>query len=88
MHWLSILRYGSMAMLLNNMEFLNHRLLEWMPDLLEVYQLRDIEIAFYRLLQVQLKSSLSSTQIDLIKPYLEEAYGVLLRSKSTLQPSV
>lgn len=86
-HWLSILRYGSMAMLCDNIEFLNQRILEWMPDLLEVYQLRDIEIAFYRLLQVQIKSTLSPTQIDLIKPYLEEAYGVLLRSKSTLQLS-
>ncbi len=87
LHWLSILRYSAMAMLFNNIEYLNHRILEWMPDLVEVYQLRDIEIAFFRLLQVQLKSDLSAEQVKLLKPYLEEAYGVLLRTKPAFQPS-
>jgi hypothetical protein len=84
-HWLSILRYSAMAMLFNNIEFLHHRILEWIPNLVEVYQLRDIEIALYRLLQVQLKSNLSPEQVRLLQPYLEEAYGVLLRTKTALQ---
>lgn len=89
-HWLSILRYASMAMLLNNAEYLSRRILEWLPDLVEVYQLRDMELALYRLLQVQLKSSLSPEQLALIKPYLEEAYAVLLKApaaKPALQKS-
>jgi hypothetical protein len=84
-HWLAILRYGAMAMLLNNTEFLHDRILEWLPDSIEVYQLHDIEIAMYRLLQVQLKNNLSANQLELLKPYLEEAYGVLLRTKPALQ---
>jgi Phycobilisome protein len=86
-HWLSILRYASMAMLLNNAEYLSCRILEWLPDLVEVYQLKDIELALYRLIQVQLKSSLSPEQLALIKPYLEEAYAVLSKSKPALQKS-
>jgi hypothetical protein len=84
-HWLSILRYASMAMLVNNSEYLSRRLLEWLPDLVEVYQLRDIELALYRLILVQLKNTLSPEQLGLIKPYLEEAYAILLKTKPALQ---
>ena len=87
MHWLSILRYAAMGMLLNNSEYLSRRILEWLPDLVEVYQLRDIELALYRLILVQAKSSLSPEQLALIKPYLEEAYAVLLNAKPALQKS-
>lgn len=86
-HWLNILRYSSMAMLLNNPEFLNQRILEWMPDIVQAYQLQAIEKALYRLLQVQLKSSLSPEQLSLVKPYLEEAYTTLMNVKPALQPS-
>jgi Phycobilisome protein len=86
-HWLNILRYSSMAMLLNNPEFLNQRILEWMPDIVQAYQLQAIEKALYRLLQVQLKSSLSPEQLSLVKPYLEEAYTTLMNVKPVLQPS-
>lgn len=87
LHWLSILRYASMAMLLNNPEYLSRRILEWLPELVEVYQLRDIELALYKLIQTQLKSSLSPEQLALIKPYLEDAYGLLLKAKPVLQKS-
>jgi hypothetical protein len=84
-HWLSILRYAAMAMLINNPEYLSRRLLEWLPDLVDVYALRDIELALYRLILVQLKSSLSSEQVAMIKPYLDEAYAILLKTKPALQ---
>jgi hypothetical protein len=72
-------------MLLNNSEFLNQRILEWMPDIVQAYQLQDIEKALYRLLQLQLKSSLSPEQLKLVKPYLEEAYTTLMNVKPALQ---
>jgi Phycobilisome protein len=84
-HWLSIFRYAAMAMLVNNSEYLSRRLLEWLPDLVEVYQLRDIELALYRLILVQLKNTLSPEHLGLIKPYLEEAYAILLKTKPALQ---
>jgi Phycobilisome protein len=86
-HWLNILRYSSMAMLLNNSDFLSQRILEWMPDMVQAYQLQDIEKVLYRCLQTQLKSSLSPEQLGLVKPYLEEAYATLLNVKPALQPS-
>jgi hypothetical protein len=84
-HWLSILRYAAMAMLFNNPEYLRRRLLEWLPDLVAAYQLRDMELAFYRLLQTQLKSNLSPEQMAMLKPYLEDAYAVLLNAQPSLQ---
>jgi hypothetical protein len=74
-----------MAMLFNNPEYLRRRLLEWLPDLVAAYQLRDMELAFYRLLQTQLKSNLSPEQMALLKPYLEDAYAVLLNAQPSLQ---
>jgi hypothetical protein len=71
--------------LLNNSEYLSGRLLEWLPELVDVYQIRDIELALYRLILVQLKNSLSPEQLALIKPYLEEAYTILLKTKPALQ---
>jgi Phycobilisome protein len=86
-HWLNILRYSAMAMLLSDSEFLNQRILEWMPGIVQAYQLQDIEKALYRLLQLQLKNSLSPEQRSLINPYLEEAYTTLVNVQPALQPS-
>lgn len=84
-YWLSVLRYAAMAMLLNNPEYLNRRVLEWLPTVVEVYQLREFVLSFYRLLLEQLKSDLSPEQVALLKPYLEAAYTTLLQTKPTLQ---
>ncbi|MGB8701409.1 MAG: hypothetical protein WCD18_18500, partial [Thermosynechococcaceae cyanobacterium] len=86
-HWLTIFRYAAMAMVLQDSEFLNSRVLEWLPDLAQAYQIRDIELKFYRLLQVQLKSSLSEEHLVLIQPYLEEGYKILLNGKPSLVAS-
>ena len=83
-HWINILRYTAMAMLLDSPEFLNQRILEWMPDIIEAYQLQDVEKAFYRLLQAQLKSTLTPEQLDLLKPHLLAAYVILTNLKPAL----
>ncbi|MCG9892912.1 MAG: phycobilisome protein [Thermosynechococcaceae cyanobacterium MS004] len=86
-HWINILRYSAMAMLLNDQAFLSQRILEWMPDLVQAYQLQDIEKTLYRFLQMQLKNSLSPEQLNLLKPYLEEAHATLLSVTPALQPA-
>ncbi|HEY9825597.1 MAG TPA: hypothetical protein V6D19_09125 [Stenomitos sp.] len=84
-YWLSVLRYAAMAMLLDNPEYLNRRVLEWLPTVVEVYQLQEFVLAFYQLLLEQLKSDLSPEQVALLKPYLEAVYTTLLQTKTTLQ---
>jgi hypothetical protein len=84
-HWISILRYAAMAMLQSDAQFLAEHILNWLPDVVDAYDLRDVEVALYRFLQAQLKSSLPPQQLDLIQPYLEQAYNLLRLKKGTVQ---
>jgi hypothetical protein len=84
-HWISILRYATMAMLQSDAQFLEEHILNWLPDVVDTYELRDVEIALYRFLQAQLKSSLTPPQLDLMQPYLEQAYNLLRLKKGTVQ---
>jgi len=84
-HWLSVLRYCTMAMLLNNQEFLQRRLLEWLTDLVQVHQTQAIEMTLYRLLQTQLKELLAKQQLALLQPFLEQAETTLLRASALAQ---
>lgn len=77
-NWLSIMRYCAMAMLLNNPEFLQRRLLEWLEDIVKVYQTESIEKALYQLLQTRLQKILSQEQMALLNPYLKQAKTTLL----------
>jgi hypothetical protein len=76
-HGLSVMRYCAMAMLINNPEYLQHRLLEWLTDVVKAYQMEAIENHFYELLQASLTQSLSQKQFAVLKPFLEQAKTTL-----------
>lgn len=84
-HWLSVLRYCAMATLLNNPEFLQHRLLEWLTDLVQVHQTQAIEMAIAQLLQTRLQELLSREQIALLQPFLIQAEATLFSTGSLAQ---
>ncbi|MEO0375923.1 MAG: phycobilisome protein [Cyanobacteria bacterium P01_A01_bin.17] len=77
-HWISALRYGAMAMLSNNPEFLRHRLLEWLTDAVQAHQLADLEYQLSQLLEARLKEVLSAHQWTLIQPYLTQTQQILV----------
>lgn len=77
-HWIAVMRYGSMAMLLNNPEFLQHRLLEWLSSPIAVHQTQAIERKISSKLRENLGEILTSTQLKLIEPFLNQADTVLL----------
>lgn len=79
-HWLSVLRYCAMAMLLNNQEFLQRRLLEWLTDIVQAHQTQVVELSLYELLQIRLKEFFSDQQLDLVQPFLAQAEGILLNT--------
>lgn len=84
-HWLSISRYCAMAMLLNNPEFLQRRLLEWLTDLIQTHQIQAIELSVYESLQVHLKKHLSHQQLTLLQPFLAQAKDTLLGTDNLIQ---
>lgn len=80
-HWLAVMRYCAMAMLLNNPEFLQRRLLEWLTDIVKAHQMTKIENRLYELLQDNLKKYLSGSQLALLHPFLEQAQTTLISDK-------
>lgn len=81
-HWLSVMRYCAMAMLLNNPEFLQYRLLEWLTDIVQAHQMESLENHLYELLQANLHKLLTVQQLALVQPFLEQARTTLLDSHS------
>lgn len=76
--WIAVMRYCAFAMLLNNPEFLQHRLLEWLTDIVRAHQMQAIEQTLYKILQEQLAQKLPPRQNELINPFLQQAQQTLL----------
>ncbi len=81
-HWLSVNRYCAMAMLLNNHEFLEHRILEWLTDIVQAYNLSEIENSLYSILVKELNTILSDVQMGYFEPFLTQAKNSLVNAKS------
>ncbi|AFZ37119.1 hypothetical protein Sta7437_3621 [Stanieria cyanosphaera PCC 7437] len=84
-HWLLVMRNCSMAMLLNNPEFLQRRLLEWLAPQIKAHQLQEIETKLYEFLQTSLQQFLSQEQFDLIEPFLLMAQTKLLGERTPIE---
>ncbi|AFZ54090.1 phycobilisome protein [Cyanobacterium aponinum UTEX 3222] len=72
-HWLLVTRYGAMAMLLNNPEFLEHRLLEWLTDIVQAHEYQVISENLHSLLIKKLENVLEDDGIKYIQPFLDQA---------------
>jgi hypothetical protein len=77
-HWISTLRYSSMAMLLSNPEYLQYRLLEWLTEMVEAHELRGIETRLAEILTERLQKDLSAEGFTLLKPFLTQSETILL----------
>ncbi|MDJ0843946.1 phycobilisome protein [Crocosphaera sp.] len=81
-HWISVMRYAAMAMLLNNPDYFRHRLLEWLTDIVQAQDMVTIETHIFENLKQGLEEMLSSEQMLLLNPFLEQAKVTLLETKS------
>jgi hypothetical protein len=84
--WLAVMRYASMAMLLSNSEFLHHRLLEWLTEIVQTQQTREVQARICQLLQARLKQVLPANQLGLIQPLIDQAQITLLGSSTLTTP--
>jgi len=80
-HWIAIMRYASFAMLTNDPEFLQYRLLEWLTPLIETQELKTVERKVYEILQKTLENNLTRRGMELISPLLEQAKDTLLEKE-------
>ena len=77
-HWLLVLRYCAMAMLLNDQAFLEQRLLDWLSGIVEAHQTKKIEATICNLLQTRLKELLSEQARAILQPFLDQAQSILI----------
>ncbi|MEB3213116.1 MAG: hypothetical protein VKL39_17325 [Leptolyngbyaceae bacterium] len=70
---LLIMRYVAMAMLQNDPEILDQKLMAWLRETNAVYNTQAIDAALYPLISRQLASTLTASQLDLVRPYLSTA---------------
>ncbi|MEA5533880.1 phycobilisome protein [Crocosphaera sp. XPORK-15E] len=84
-HWMSVMRYGAMALLLNNPDYFNHRLLEWLTDMVHAQEMVVIETHLFECLKQQLEDSFSSRQMEIINPFLSQAKTILIEPKAQLK---
>lgn len=87
-HWLCVMRYGAMAMLLNNPDYFQHRLLEWLTDVIQAHEMVSVEQRLYELLENRLQQMIDKEQFALLKPFLTQAQTTLLEQKVNNQPVI
>ena len=80
-HGMSVMRYGAMAMLLNNPDYFRHRLLEWLTDIIHAQEMVAIETHIFENLMKGLEEIFTSNQMALLTPFLEQAKMMLLETK-------
>lgn len=73
-----VLRYSSMAMLLNDENFLKERLLNWLEGIMSMRDMRRLNETLYKLLNQELRQQLSPTQLTLIQPLITAAQVTLI----------
>jgi hypothetical protein len=78
-HWLAVIRYCAMAMLTDNHLYLQHRILEWLPEQITAHQLQVIEKSLFNLLQKRLQKVITSEQFTILQPFLEQSKNTLLK---------
>lgn len=78
-HWLLVLRYCAMAMLLNDRAFLEQRLLDWLSGLVEAHQTQKIELTIFNLLQTRIEEILSEQARAILQPFLDQAQSILIQ---------
>jgi hypothetical protein len=67
-----------MAMLLNDRDFLEQRLIDWVSGIVEAHQTQKIEATICDLLQTRLKELLSEQARAILQPFLDQANSIIL----------
>lgn len=77
-HWVLVLRYSAMAMLINDPQYLETNLLDWLKGIVQTHQSTEIETKLYDLLQNQLKTLMAPPALALLQPFLSKAKTILI----------
>ena len=77
--WILILRHSAMAMLLNDSEYLQRRVIDWLSGIVQAHNTQAIDTQVYQLLNTRLNELLSAKAMVFIQPFLEQVKSYLLK---------
>lgn len=77
-HWVLVLRYSAMAMLINDAQYLETNLLDWLKGIVQTHQSMEIDRKLYELLVHQLKTLMAPPALGLLQPFLNQAKTILI----------
>jgi hypothetical protein len=83
-HSIAVSRYCAMAMLLNNADYLQHRLLEWLTDIVQAYRLESILVHLHESFLNEASAVLDPEGMRLLRPFLAQARTTLLESSTAV----
>jgi hypothetical protein len=81
---LMVLRYVAMAMLLDDSAFVEGRLQGWLPEMVKAHETQALDQQLFQLLDQQLAKLLTPAQLNLLKPGLAQAQGLMLNTRETV----
>lgn len=79
-HSIAVSRYCAMAMLLNNADYLQHRLLEWLTDIVQAYRMESLLVYLHESFLNEASAVLNPEGMSLLRPFLAQARTTLLES--------
>jgi hypothetical protein len=82
-----VLRYSALGMLLNDETLVKDRLISWLKDTAAAYTSETVDATLYRLLNQKLNQTLSSQQMQLLKPMLALAQETLVGQVEANSPA-
>ena len=68
-----MVRYAAMAMLTDDVDMVTKRLESWLPEIVEAYDTKAIDVALYQLIKTQFAGRFSPAQMALITSGLDAA---------------
>lgn len=73
-----VLRYCTMAMVRDDMSFLEDKLLHWFRTIIQAYEMTDFADTAYSKLLATADNGLEDEHYKIIRPYLETSHGILI----------
>jgi len=81
-HLSLVLRYSAMAMLMQDQQLVNQRLLNWLGQVVVLQEIQSLNQELFSFLSKNLGKELSRPQLELISPFLVQARSIMTNSSS------
>lgn len=80
-----MVRYAAIAMLTDDIDMVTKRLATWLPEMIDAYDTRAIDLALYKLVKTQFAGRFSPAQMALLLPGIDAAEQLIAGGQATTE---